>query len=106
MASIQAVEPTILNVLTNIVKKKPAFDALPLGGISTIVLGDLKTLNTDTLAFADALISIAPVSISSVAQTFSFSPSPFFQEDLKDDSTTIKNELAAAFATAIAAYTP
>ncbi|KAH8831853.1 hydrophobic surface binding protein, partial [Flagelloscypha sp. PMI_526] len=83
--SVAALKPTILDALTVIVQKKPAFDALPLGGISTIVKNDLGVLRTDVANFGTALIAIAP-------------------DDLKDSSTTLKNDIDAAFGVAITAY--
>ncbi|KAF9264453.1 hypothetical protein L218DRAFT_826067, partial [Marasmius fiardii PR-910] len=46
LGSVEAIEPTILHALQTIVDKKPAFDALPTGGISALVLKDLQNLNT------------------------------------------------------------
>ncbi|KAK7034600.1 hypothetical protein VNI00_012231 [Paramarasmius palmivorus] len=85
LASVEAIEPTIESALTGIVEKKPAFDALPIGGVSALVRQDLNNLNTDTLALADSLI--AKASAGTV-----------------DQANTIKSNIASAFATAIAAY--
>ncbi|KAJ7027979.1 hydrophobic surface binding protein [Mycena alexandri] len=83
--SVTAFEPTILDALKGIAAKEPAFAALPIGGIPALILADLKTLRTDTGAFAQALIAAAPA-------------------DLKSEATTIANTIDAGFATAIAAY--
>jgi hypothetical protein len=82
LSSVEAIEPTILDALTNIVVKKPAFvrvyfsllagperlttslflqAALPIGGLPALILQDLKNLKTATVAFANGLVSIAPV---------------------------------------------
>ncbi|KAJ7727764.1 hydrophobic surface binding protein [Mycena metata] len=83
--SVEAFEPTILDALKGIAAKEPAFAALPIGGIPALILADLKTLRTDTAAFAQALIAAAPT-------------------DLKSEATTIANTIDAAFAAAIAVY--
>ncbi|KAL0568528.1 hypothetical protein V5O48_013455 [Marasmius crinis-equi] len=85
LSSVEAIEPTILDALNGIVAKKAAFQALPIGGIPALVLQDLKNLNTDTGAFADALIAKSPA-------------------DLVTQANQIKTTIANAFATAIAAY--
>ncbi|KAF9255827.1 hydrophobic surface binding protein [Marasmius fiardii PR-910] len=85
LASVEAIEPTILHALQTIVAKKPAFDALPIGGVPALVLQDLQNLSTDTTAFADALIAKSPA-------------------DLVDRANEIKSTIGDAFATAIAAY--
>lgn len=86
-----------------IVAKKPAFDALPLGGISDLVRQDLSGLSSSTSSLEDALIALAPVrlrlKLEGLAQT-----KFFYQADLVDESIALKNEVDAAFATAIAAY--
>ncbi|KAJ7769452.1 hydrophobic surface binding protein [Mycena metata] len=83
--SVEALEPTILDALTDIVVKKPAFAALPIGGIPALILQDLKNLKTATVAFAGALISAAPA-------------------DLTAEATQLQNNITAAFDPAIAAY--
>ncbi|KAG6854056.1 hypothetical protein C0991_011034 [Blastosporella zonata] len=60
--SVKAFEPTIIQALTNIVSKKAAFQALPLGGIPALVLSDLQALSASTAAFEKALVAAAPVS--------------------------------------------
>jgi hypothetical protein len=60
--SVQAIQPTIISALNGIAAKKPAFDALPLGGVSALVKQDLATLGSDTMAFENALTASAPVS--------------------------------------------
>ncbi|KAG7087032.1 hypothetical protein E1B28_013011 [Marasmius oreades] len=61
LASVEKFEPTILDTLKVIIAKKPAFQALLLPGITGLVLQDLQALNTNTGAFADALIAKSPV---------------------------------------------
>ncbi|KAJ7152658.1 hydrophobic surface binding protein [Mycena crocata] len=85
LTQVEGFEPTILDALTAIAAKQPAFAALPIGGIPALVLQDLQTLKTDTVAFSTALIASAPA-------------------DLKSEATTISNTISAAFDTAIAAY--
>ena len=60
---VEAFEPTIIDVLSAIVTKKPLFDALPLGGVSTLVASDLVALNSTTWEFGAALIAATPVSL-------------------------------------------
>ncbi|EKM76856.1 hypothetical protein AGABI1DRAFT_115530, partial [Agaricus bisporus var. burnettii JB137-S8] len=83
--AVTGLVPIIEDALVGIVAKKPAFDALPLGGISDLVRQDLSGLSSSTSSLEDALIALAPA-------------------DLVDESTALKNEVDAAFATAIAAY--
>ncbi|KAJ7031749.1 hydrophobic surface binding protein [Mycena alexandri] len=85
LTSVEALEPIILDALTDIVVKKPAFAALPIGGLPALILADLKNLKTATVAFAGALISAAPA-------------------DLTDEATQLQNNITAAFDPAIAAY--
>ncbi|KAG7087017.1 hypothetical protein E1B28_012995 [Marasmius oreades] len=85
LASVEKFKPAILDALKVIVAKKPAFQALPLPGITAVVLQDLKTLSTDAGALADALIAKSPA-------------------DLVDKANKIKSDLSSAFTTAIAAY--
>jgi len=83
--SVQSFEPKILDALKAIAGKRAAFDGLPLGGVSGLVKQDLANLRTATDAFADALIAKAP-------------------DDLKQQSTDIKNAVDVAFVSAQAAY--
>ncbi|KAF7300049.1 Hydrophobic surface binding protein [Mycena kentingensis (nom. inval.)] len=85
LASVEAIEPTIFDALEQIVVKKPAFQALPIGGLPALILQDLTNLKTSTVAFANALIADSPA-------------------DLVDEATTLRDDIAAAFDTAIAAY--
>jgi len=85
LGDVQSLTPTILNTLTAIVAKKANFTSLPIGGIPALVLSDLQSLNTSVVSFASALIADAPAS-------------------LVPNATTLKNTVASAFATAIAAY--
>ncbi|KAJ7663631.1 hypothetical protein B0H17DRAFT_905184, partial [Mycena rosella] len=56
LSAVEAFEPTILDALTQIAAKQPVFAAFPIGGIPALILQDLQTLKTDTVAFANALI--------------------------------------------------
>ncbi|THU99532.1 hypothetical protein K435DRAFT_658869 [Dendrothele bispora CBS 962.96] len=78
-------EPAIINALNNIVTKKAAFDALPLGGVSFIVKKNLGQLSTATEALETSLFSRTPVSRFLQAQA-------------------IQSSVDAAFAKAQAAY--
>jgi len=82
---VNTVSPIIQDALSKIVAKKPAFTALPIGGIPALILSDLKTLNNDTMAFEKALVAIAPA-------------------DLIPTANMIISQINAAFASAIAAY--
>ncbi|KAJ6576064.1 hydrophobic surface binding protein [Mycena vulgaris] len=86
LTSVEAIEPTILDALSNIVVKKPAFAALPIGGLPALILQDLKNLKTATVAFSAALVANAPA-------------------DLVAEATTVQTTITAAFDPAIAAYT-
>ncbi|KAF7289762.1 Hydrophobic surface binding protein [Mycena indigotica] len=85
LASVEAIEPTILSALEGIVAKKPGFQSLPIGGLPALILQDLRNLQTATTAFADALIADSP-------------------EDLVERATAIRDGITAAFVPAIAAY--
>jgi hypothetical protein len=85
IAAVTNLVPLITKTLNDIVGKKAAFQSLPAGGIPAIVLSDLKTLNSTVTTFDNALIAIAPA-------------------DLKGQGTTLSNQVLAAFATAIKAY--
>ncbi|KAJ6612514.1 hydrophobic surface binding protein [Mycena sp. CBHHK59/15] len=86
LTSVEAIEPIILDALTNIVVKKPAFVALPIGGLPALILQDLKNLKTATVAFSAALIASAPA-------------------DLTAESTAVQTNITNAFDPAITAYT-
>ncbi|KAF7349329.1 Hydrophobic surface binding protein [Mycena sanguinolenta] len=81
--SVEAIEPIIIDALTQIAGKKANFAALLVA--PPVVLADLETLKTDTDELGAALISVAPT-------------------DLKPSATSIMSAIDAAFATAIAAY--
>ncbi|THV02018.1 hypothetical protein K435DRAFT_775754 [Dendrothele bispora CBS 962.96] len=82
---VNGFEPTIIDALNAIVAKKPAFDALPLGGVSALVKQDLAQLATATEALENSLINEAPA-------------------DLKPQAQDIQSAVNAAFANAQAAY--
>ncbi|KAJ7839179.1 hydrophobic surface binding protein A-domain-containing protein [Mycena leptocephala] len=83
--SVEALEPTILDSLSQISTKRAAFDSQPISGLSALVKADLQTLKTDTDAFANALIAAAPA-------------------DLKAEAMTILTNVDNGFNSAIAAY--
>ncbi|KAH9478054.1 hypothetical protein JR316_0010291 [Psilocybe cubensis] len=85
LAAVQALEPIIIDTVTQIVNKKPAFQALPIGGIPALVKQDLINLNASTSKFEAALIGSAP-------------------SDLIPAATAIKTAVDAALASGIAAY--
>ncbi|KDR66234.1 hypothetical protein GALMADRAFT_81133 [Galerina marginata CBS 339.88] len=85
LSAVEAVEPIIDDSLIGIVAKKPAFQALPIGGLPALILQDLTFLKGNTSAFSDALIASAPA-------------------DLVDEATTLRDDIVAAFDPAIAAY--
>ncbi|KAF5337821.1 hypothetical protein D9758_015710 [Tetrapyrgos nigripes] len=85
LAIVNGFEPTIIDALNAIITKKPAFDALPLGGVSALVKQDLAQLSAATAALETALINEAPA-------------------DLKAQATSIQTAVNAAFAKAQAAY--
>lgn len=83
LTRVTSFEPVIFSSLDAIVARKDAFKgecltgikftgmpsfifpALPVGGIPALVLQDLKDLKSGTVTFANALITNAPVSVSS-----------------------------------------
>ncbi|KAF9259729.1 hypothetical protein L218DRAFT_812563, partial [Marasmius fiardii PR-910] len=83
--SVQALVNPITSGLNAIVAKKPAFDALPLGGVSALVKQDLGNLATAATAFENGLIAKAPA-------------------DLKSQAQSIANTINAALTKAQAAY--
>ncbi|KAK7034596.1 hypothetical protein VNI00_012227 [Paramarasmius palmivorus] len=85
LQSVQGFEPTIKSALDGIAAKKPAFDAMPIGGISKLAKQDLATLGNNTSAFAQQLVNSAPTNMKSTAQS-------------------IANDINAAFAKAQAVY--
>ncbi|KAJ3926776.1 MAG: hydrophobic surface binding protein [Lentinula lateritia] len=85
ITAVEGFEPTIVDALVGIVAKKPAFDALPLGGVSALVAQDLAILSTDTKDFENGLIANTP-------------------PDLLAQATPITSTIDAALATASAAY--
>jgi hypothetical protein len=100
---VNGFKPAILDTLTAIVTKKPAFATLPLN-VNSIVLKDLKDLQTATSAFEASLIALAPVSFP---QLHSRTDTIFMrcpQADLKSQAQTISSQIDAAFVTAVAAY--
>ncbi|KAJ7101305.1 hydrophobic surface binding protein [Mycena belliarum] len=85
LTSVEAIQPVILDALTNIVVKKPGFASLPIGGLPALILQDLKNLKTATSAFATALVANAPA-------------------DLVEEAKTVQTTITNAFDPAIAAY--
>ncbi|PPQ77993.1 hypothetical protein CVT26_015899 [Gymnopilus dilepis] len=86
LLAVENIQPVILDTLTDIVAKKPAFAGLPIGGVTALILQDLQNLNASTSNLESALISATPTSLLPVA-------------------SSIKSTIDAAFVTAIAAYT-
>uniref|UniRef100_A0A8H7XS85 Antigenic cell wall galactomannoprotein n=1 Tax=Psilocybe cubensis TaxID=181762 RepID=A0A8H7XS85_PSICU len=84
--AVQAFEPTIQHALAEIVVKKPAFVALPVGGLPLLILQDLRFLKGNTTEFSSALIENAP-------------------ESLIPAATALQNGILESFDTAISAYT-
>ncbi|KAF5366724.1 hypothetical protein D9758_006438 [Tetrapyrgos nigripes] len=85
LAIVNGFEPTIINALNDIITKKAALSALPIGGVPALVKQDLARLATATEAFGVALINKAPA-------------------DLKAQATAIGTAINAAFSKAQAAY--
>ncbi|KAF8879781.1 hydrophobic surface binding protein A-domain-containing protein [Gymnopilus junonius] len=83
--ALQALEPVVTDVLKGVVVKKAALSALPIGGVVALVKQDLNLLSADTTALAAAVDAVMPA-------------------DQVPAVTKIKNDVAAAFASAIAAY--
>lgn len=85
LGQFQTLEPIIIHALDGVIAKKAAFAALPIGGIVNVVKQDINTLSTDTKAFENAILAIAPAA------------------HLADAQAIIDN-IDAGFARAIAAY--
>ncbi|PPQ81568.1 hypothetical protein CVT25_013411 [Psilocybe cyanescens] len=85
LSAVQTLQPIIIDTVTQIVAKKAAFQALPIGGIPALVKQDLVNLNASTSKFEAALIASAPA-------------------DLVSAATAIKSAVDAALASGIAAY--
>ncbi|KAF7970485.1 hypothetical protein HWV62_45328 [Athelia sp. TMB] len=83
IAAVKGFTPTIVDALTNIISKKPSFDALIVA--DSLVKQDLTSLNTATTAFENALLALAPA-------------------DLKSEASTLISQINAAFTKANAAY--
>ncbi|KAF8875857.1 hypothetical protein BD779DRAFT_203684 [Infundibulicybe gibba] len=81
-AAVQALMPEIIDTLDQL---EQVLIGLPVPGVSTLIHQDLIDLHTSAGAFATALISAAPTSIKHVANS-------------------IKTNIDARFATALAAY--
>ncbi|KAF5383130.1 hypothetical protein D9615_004816 [Tricholomella constricta] len=85
IAAFEVLEPVIKHALVGIVDRRPAFTALPIGGIPALVKQDLNNLSASTIALEDALVSVTP-------------------ESAVPEAVELRNRIDAAFATAIAAY--
>ncbi|KAG5635541.1 hypothetical protein H0H81_010903 [Sphagnurus paluster] len=85
LTALEATETTISRALTNIVARKAAFNALPIGGIPALVKQDLANLSASTTKFEAALIAAASA-------------------DLVAEATAFKGRVDGYFAVAIAAY--
>ncbi|KAF8489926.1 hydrophobic surface binding protein [Gautieria morchelliformis] len=85
LQSLEAIQPTIIDALNAIVAKKPAFQGLPIGGVTALVKQDIGDLDGNTTAFESALIAATPT-------------------DLQANATAIKTAIDAAFSNAVAAY--
>ncbi|PPQ69844.1 hypothetical protein CVT24_003183 [Panaeolus cyanescens] len=79
--------PNIDNALVGIVEKKPAFAALPIGGLPALIHQDLNNLKASTDGYATALVDNAP-------------------DVLKDQAGDLRDAALAGFDPAIAAYAP
>ncbi|KAG6808719.1 hypothetical protein H0H93_016567, partial [Arthromyces matolae] len=69
LADLQALQPNISKSLTDVVARKAAFAALPIGGVLALVQSDLKTLNVSTTGLAGAFILQAPANVLPDAET-------------------------------------
>lgn len=101
LGDLQALLPNIQQSLTDIVARKAAFQALPLGGITALVQQDLASLSRNTDNLASAFIACAPVRPS---------PIPFYrkadveQADIVEAGQQLQSEIDAAFSPAIDAF--
>ncbi|KAJ6568853.1 hydrophobic surface binding protein [Mycena capillaripes] len=84
LAQLEAIEPTFLHALFEFSIKEPGFGSAVSAG-PALILGDLRTLKTDTDAFLKAIIAVVPT-------------------DLKEEATEILNALDDGFSGGIAPY--
>ncbi|KAJ6454217.1 hydrophobic surface binding protein [Mycena sanguinolenta] len=85
LAAVEAIEPIILDALRDIIAKKPAFAALPIDGLTALILQDLENLEAATVDFTSALVDICPA-------------------DLEPEEIQLSQNITAAFVPAIDAY--
>ncbi|PPR03761.1 hypothetical protein CVT24_007360 [Panaeolus cyanescens] len=85
--AVSAFSPNIDHALSEIVVKKPAFVALPIGGLPALIYQDLNKLQASTDGYATALVNNAPSSLTA-------------------DAVALKAAALAGFPAAIAAYAP
>ncbi|KAF8192234.1 hydrophobic surface binding protein [Mycena galopus ATCC 62051] len=85
LSAIDSSVPVVLNSLTDIVNKKPVFEALPICGFAALFLQDLQNLQTACVGFGNTLINTAPATLVA-------------------NFTDLTNNIAAAIEPAITAY--
>ncbi|THH14455.1 hypothetical protein EW146_g5883 [Bondarzewia mesenterica] len=84
LSQLRALGSDIISALQHLVTKKSAFEASPISDIPTLEQ-DLRTLESDTSAFEDAIIANTPA-------------------DLLDQANSIKSDVDSALTKAVAAY--
>ncbi|KAF9041550.1 hydrophobic surface binding protein A-domain-containing protein [Panaeolus papilionaceus] len=67
LSAVQTLEPIIIGALNDLVAKKATIAAIPINGLTALVLQDLKNLQTATTAFENALLGTAPSDIKTKA---------------------------------------
>ncbi|KAF7373917.1 Hydrophobic surface binding protein [Mycena sanguinolenta] len=85
LSDIETSLSTVLSSLTDIVDKKPAFEALPICGFQALFLQDLQNLQNASVGFGNALINTAPATLVA-------------------NFTDLTNNIIAAYGPALTAY--
>ena len=103
LTAIQALTPNIVTALQNLDSQHDNFASQPIAGLDAVVESDLNTLNTDTTAFENALLSKAPA-VSHTISPLGDGASLRSRQDDQSAAQTVIDEINAAFATAISTY--
>ncbi|KAG6901517.1 hypothetical protein C0995_010940 [Termitomyces sp. Mi166 len=102
LADIQALEPNIAKATSDIVARKAAFQALPLGGVPALVQQDLAQLKASTDALAAAFINCSPV--RPLLNPFDNRRTDDDQASVVPAAQELQTEIDNDFAPAIAAF--
>ena len=70
---VKALQPTVESALTDIAAKQGALAALPIGGVTSLVLLDLQNICASITTLGDALLAKSPVRYNSMTLSMSCS---------------------------------